>query len=471
AGAGAAAQRAAGAARRGAGAGPGAVGDAARGDRPDVAAGLPPGRRHREQHARHRHQLAGRLLLGAARRRPHGRLERHAADHRGAPGRAAERAQGAVRGGRHRRGGHLEQVPGHHAAPAPAGHRRHHLAQLRVELQPVQPRLRAHPGRAGRPHETADAVRLRGGVPVRLLRLRGLARRHHHDRRARPARRVPVAAAEGGVVRRISQYAALLLYLVFLAFPLIWMLSTSLKTPQEMASLNPAWIPREPTLANYADAFGEQDLVGAGLRSLIVAVASSFLTVTVALPAAYALARYRGVLKRIALGWVLVSQVFPFILIIIPLFMVMRELDLVNSLTGLVAVHVTFTLPFALWMLQGYVRSVPRELEEAAAVDGAGRMRAIAAVVAPLLAPGVVATLLFSFISSWNEFLFALVVLKDPDVMTLPLTLVRFTGPEGVARLGPLAAASLAATIPSLIFFAIIQRRLRSGLMAGAVKG
>jgi multiple sugar transport system permease protein len=272
-------------------------------------------------------------------------------------------------------------------------------------------------------------------------------------------------------MRRIPQYVALLAYLVFLAFPLVWLLSTSLKTPQEMAGLDPTWIPAEPTLANFAAAFGEQDLVGAGARSLVVALASALLTVTVALPASYALARYRGVLKQVALGWVLVSQVFPFILIIIPLFMVLRQLDLTNTLTGLVVVHVTFTLPFALWMLQGYVRSVPRELEEAAAVDGAGRMRAIVSVVAPLLAPGVVATLLFSFISSWNEFLFALVVLKDPDVMTLPLTLVRFTGPEGVSRLGPLAAASLMATIPSLIFFAIIQRRLRSGLMAGAVKG
>src|SRR5690606_10252915 len=131
---------------------------------------------------------------------------------------------------------------------------------------------------------------------------------------------------------------------------------------------------------------------------------------------------YTTLFRSIALGWVLVSQVFPFILIIIPLIMVMRELDLVNSLTGLVAVHVTFVLPFALWMLQGYVRAVPRELEEAAAVDGASRIRALASVVAPLLAPGVVATLLFAFISSWNEFLFALVVLKDPDVATLPLT-------------------------------------------------
>lgn len=272
-------------------------------------------------------------------------------------------------------------------------------------------------------------------------------------------------------MKRVAQYAALLAYVVFLAFPLLWLLSTSLKTPQEMALTEPTWIPREPTLANFSAAFGEQDLVGAALRSLLVALFASVITVLISLPASYAMARYRGLVNKIAIGWVLVSQVFPFILIIIPLFLILRDLDLVNTLPGLVLVHVTFTLPFALWMLQGYVRAVPSELEEAAAVDGASRVRAIATVVAPLLAPGVVATLLFSFISSWNEFMFALVILQDPDVMTLPLTLVRFTGPEGVARLGPLAAASLMATIPSLIFFAIIQRRLKSGLMAGAVKG
>ncbi|MGN9842730.1 carbohydrate ABC transporter permease [Nonomuraea sp. H19] len=272
-------------------------------------------------------------------------------------------------------------------------------------------------------------------------------------------------------MRRLPQYAALVAYVVFLAFPLVWLLSTALKTPQEMAQADPAWIPREPTLANFTDAFGEQDLVGAAGRSLVVALVSSVVTVLISLPAAYAMARYRGLLNRLAIGWVLVSQVFPFILIIIPLFMILREMELVNTLPGLAIVHVTFTLPFALWMLQGYVRAVPRELEEAAAVDGATRLRSIVKVVAPLLAPGVVATLLFAFISSWNEFMFALVILQNPDVMTLPLTLVRFTGPEGVARLGPLAAASLMATIPSLIFFAIIQRRLKSGLMAGAVKG
>ncbi|PSK86243.1 multiple sugar transport system permease protein [Murinocardiopsis flavida] len=270
---------------------------------------------------------------------------------------------------------------------------------------------------------------------------------------------------------RTGQYLALLCYLVFLAAPLLWLVSTALKTPQEMARLDPTWIPLAPTLGNFAEAFGEQDLIGAAERSLLVALASAVLTVAIALPASYVLARYKSVLNRIALGWVLVSQVFPFILVIIALFMILRQFGLVNSLVGLVIVHATFCLPFVLWMLQGYVRGIPRGLEEAAAVDGAGRWRTLASVVAPLLAPGTAAALMFAFISSWNEFLFALILIKDPEIQTLPLVLVSFTGPEGVARLGPLAAASLLATVPSLLFFAFIQRQFKGGLVDGAVKG
>ncbi|MGA8115324.1 MAG: carbohydrate ABC transporter permease [Actinocatenispora sp.] len=266
-------------------------------------------------------------------------------------------------------------------------------------------------------------------------------------------------------------YLALLAYMLFLAFPLAWLVSTALKTPREMASLHPTWIPHHPTLGNFAAAFGEQNLVASAGNSLLVALSASVLTVLAALPAAYALARSASVLNKLALGWVLVSQVFPFILIIIPLFMILKNLELVNSRGGLILVYLTFNLPFALWMLQGYVRGVPRELEEAASVDGAGRLRILRSVVAPLLVPGVVATFLFAFISSWNEFMFALVLLKDPDLSTVPLTLVRFTGADGVARLGPLAAAALLATIPSLALFALIQRRLTAGLLAGAVKG
>jgi multiple sugar transport system permease protein len=272
-------------------------------------------------------------------------------------------------------------------------------------------------------------------------------------------------------VKRVSQYVALVAYVVFLAFPLLWLLSTALKTPQEMALTDPTWIPREPTLANFGDAFGEQDLLGASLRSLVVALFASVITVLISLPAAYAMARHRSLINKIAIGWVLVSQVFPFILIIIPLFIVLRNIGLLDSLFGLIVIYSVWSLPFALWMLQGYIGGIPPELEEAGAMDGASRPRILRAIVLPLLMPGLVATSLFTFISSWNEFFFALVLIQSPELQTLPLTLARFVGAEGQVQLGQLAAGSLLATIPSLVFFAIIQKRLTSGLLSGAVKG
>jgi multiple sugar transport system permease protein len=272
-------------------------------------------------------------------------------------------------------------------------------------------------------------------------------------------------------VTRALQYVALAGYVVFLAFPLVWMLSTSFKQPREMVEIHPTLVPHDPTLDNYVQAFTEQELARAALNSLQVSLASAVLTVLVALPAAYALARFKTRIGTAALGWVLLSQLFPFVLLVIPLFLILRQVELVNTHAGLVLVYVVWALPFALWMLQGFVRNVPRDLEEAAAVDGASRLQALRKVVAPLLAPGIVATALFAFISAWNEFFFALVLLKSPELATLPVTLARFVGVEGIARLGPLAAGSLLATVPSLVFFAFMQRRLTSGSLAGAVKG
>jgi multiple sugar transport system permease protein len=270
---------------------------------------------------------------------------------------------------------------------------------------------------------------------------------------------------------RALQYVAVLCYLVFLAFPLLWLISSSLKSPQEFASITPSFLPKHPNLSNFSDALEEQGLVRSMLNSLQISVATTVLVLVVSLPVAYALARFRSRLRPITNGWILVSQVFPVILIVIPLFLILRPLHLTNTIPGVVIVYMVWSMPFALWMLQGYVAAVPRELEEAASVDGASRVRTIVSIVMPLLRPGLIATAMFTFISAWNEFFFALVLLQDPQLKTLPLVLARFVGAEGQVQFGPLAAASVLATVPSLVFFAFLQRRLTSGLLSGAVKG
>jgi multiple sugar transport system permease protein len=279
-----------------------------------------------------------------------------------------------------------------------------------------------------------------------------------------------VSAFRTGRPARLGQYLALLAYLAFLAFPFLWLVSTAFKPAPELASLHPTWIPREPTLAHFRQAFAEQPLLRAAGNSLAAALAAALIAVAVATPLAYVTARRRGKLAAAATGWVVISQAFPFVLVIIPLFLVLKRLHLINSLAGLVLVYVVWSLPFALWMLMGYVRAVPAELEEAAAVDGAGRLRTLVSVTAPLLAPGIVATALFAFVTAWNEFFFALVLLKTPEKQTLPVVLTHFLGAEGVADLGPLAAAAFLATLPSLVVFALLQRRITGGVLAGAVK-
>lgn len=267
------------------------------------------------------------------------------------------------------------------------------------------------------------------------------------------------------------QYAAVIAYILFLGFPFLWMFITSLKTPIELLELDQSLIPKHFYLQNYVDIMQKRGLVRSAGNSLIVAAVSTIATILVAVPAGYAIARLRKVYGKAATGWILFSQVFPLSLVIIPLFMAVRALHLLDSLGGLVIVYIVANLPFALWMLRGYVSNIPIDLEEAGAIDGASLIQILKNIVMPLLMPGIVATSLFTLLNSWNEFFFALVFIQSPEKETLPLTLARFVGSEGQVLLGPLAAGAFLATIPSLVVFGIIQRRISSGLLAGAVKG
>ena len=270
---------------------------------------------------------------------------------------------------------------------------------------------------------------------------------------------------------RTLQYLALAGFLIFLGFPLLWLLSTAFKSSAEINSLSVNLIPAQPTIDNFIAAFERQGLPLAAWNSLIVAVATTILTTAISIPGAYVMARYKGRMRAVGVGYILVSQIFPVILVIIPLFFILRSAGLVDSLIGLIVVYTVYTLPFSLWMLQGYVSAIPFDMEEAASIDGASKFTAMRTIVFPLLMPGIVATAMFSFVSAYNEFFFALVLLQSPEHYTLPIALATFVGGEGKVAVGPLAAGALLASIPSIIFFSLLQKRLAKGLISGAVKG
>jgi multiple sugar transport system permease protein len=272
-------------------------------------------------------------------------------------------------------------------------------------------------------------------------------------------------------VSKIVIHVFILLYIVFLLFPLLWVGASSLKSTQEIYSGSPTILPQHISLEHYISVINGQHLFRSMWNSLVVGVISTFLVVLIAVPSAYAMVRYKSLINSAILGWILVSQIFPVILVMIPLYVLLRYAGLTDSLTGLILVYVIWSLPFVLWIMHGYVKSIPIELEEAAVIDGASRSQVIFKVLLPLLLPAIGASALFAFISAWNEFFFALVLLKSPALATLQVELARYTGMEGQARTGPLAAASVIATLPSIFLFIFLRKWLTTGLVSGALKG
>ena len=274
-----------------------------------------------------------------------------------------------------------------------------------------------------------------------------------------------------GTLSKFVLHGLIILFIIFLLFPLLWVLASSLKSTQEIYSGSPTILPQQISFDHYLSVINGQLIFRSMWNSIIVGVISTILVVLIAVPSAYAMVRYKSIINNGILGWILVSQIFPVILIMIPLYMVLKNIGLTDSLAGLTLIYVVWSLPFVLWMMHGYVKSIPFELEEAAVLDGASRSQVIFKVLMPLLLPAIGASALFSFISAWNEFFFALVLLKSPALGTLQVELARYTGMEGQARTGPLAAASVIATIPSILLFIFMRKWLTTGLVSGALKG
>jgi len=273
-------------------------------------------------------------------------------------------------------------------------------------------------------------------------------------------------------MKRAGKYLLLLTVLVIAVAPVYWMLTISLKTEVDQFASPPSWFFFTPTLEHFYDAFVMRSFGQYLVTSALVAVVSTASALVIGTLAAYSLARFRlphNLDNKLSL-WILSTRMFPAIVTAVPLFLMMRDLRLLNTRAALVIVYTAFNLPFVVWMMRGFFAELPRDLEEAALVDGDSRIGALWRVVLPLVAPGLAATAVFCLIVSWNEFLFALVLTQTDAAMTLPVGIAgRVTQYE--IKWGVMSAAGAVAIVPILVFALAVQKYLVRGLSLGAVKG
>jgi multiple sugar transport system permease protein len=278
--------------------------------------------------------------------------------------------------------------------------------------------------------------------------------------RRRPGRRKLARAAEA-----VLFYGTLTGLLAFFLFTLLWMILSSLKTNVQATAYPPLWLFR-PTLQNYVDVFTKNPFFSYMVNSTIIAGAAVGIGLVCGLPAAYSMARHR----QAALGFlVLMVRILPGIAFLVPLFVIYRRLGLINTLGGIVLTHIIVVLPLVIWIMAGFFEDIPRELEEAALIDGCSRVGTFVRIVLPLSKPGIVAATILSFIASWNNFIFVL-ILGGKDTITLPMAVYSFVSFEDV-NWGGLTAAATIITVPILVLSLIVQRYLAGGLTMGAVKG
>jgi ABC-type glycerol-3-phosphate transport system permease component len=263
--------------------------------------------------------------------------------------------------------------------------------------------------------------------------------------------------------------AVIVLLVLASAFPFYWAIISSL-TPEAALYERRSLIPATLVLDHYLALFAERDFLVPIRNSLIVAGSTTVFCVTVGGLCAYALARLRFRGKAPILGLILAVSVFPQIAVISPLYLVLRELRLINTYPGLILPYLTFAMPLTVWLLVGFFRQLPAELEEAAMVDGASRLRALREIILPLAVPGLATTAILTFVYSWNEFLFALSFTLGPERQTVPVAIALFRGQYQVPW-GQILAAAIVATTPVALLVLLFQRRIVQGLTAGAVKG
>ena len=271
--------------------------------------------------------------------------------------------------------------------------------------------------------------------------------------------------------KRIGWDALGLAVFVVMVFPVFWMISTAFKSDDQIVGLTPTWLPLHPTLSHFRAALHKPYFWADAKNSLIIVGVTVAIAIVLAFCAAAALARYRFRGRKLFIVFVIGIQMLPQTGLIIPLYVVLARYHETNALTGVVITYLTFVLPFCVWTLRGFLIGIPKELEEAAMVDGSTRFGVFVKILLPLMGPGLVATSVFAFITSWNEYIFARVLLNDQGKQTITVWLSYFLGTSKHTDYGALMAASTLTAIPVVIFFLLVQRRIAFGLTAGAVRG
>ena len=268
--------------------------------------------------------------------------------------------------------------------------------------------------------------------------------------------------------RLFELHLPLLVIVLFALGPYVWMMMTSIKTNTDIGAWPVRYWPQAFTSEHYHALLERTSFGGNLLNSFIIATGACMLGLSVSLPAAYAFSRYRFRGRRLLMTQFLVINMFPIVLIIIPLFVLMRNIGLLDTVIGIILGHSTFAVPFSIWMLTSYMNAIPKDLDEAARIDGATTLEVLRLIILPVIMPGLVTTGIYIFVTSWNEYLFAM-MLSGQNVRTVTVALQLFIG-EFSVQWGLLTAAGTLIALPVTLLFLLVQKRLVSGLTSGAVK-
>lgn len=271
-------------------------------------------------------------------------------------------------------------------------------------------------------------------------------------------------------IQRILTFLGMVVFLIIVVFPFYWQIITSLKDPRDISLMPTELWPSRFSFDFFINVFVNHNFGVYLVNSVIVALGAMIVTLLMAFPAAYAFARIQFRFKKFVQNFILLANMFPIIAVVTPMFIIFKNLKLINTYAGLIIPSVIITLPMTIWTLIAFIKTIPYDLEEAALLDGCNRFQSVIRVILPLAAPGVFTTAIIAFITAWNEFMFALLLVTKDAMRTVPVAISMFPG-QFTVPWGDMAAASIVATVPIVLVVLICQKRIVAGLTSGGVKG